>query len=154
MAALHRRCAWCGKDLGGPSGAPETAGVCGPCKKSLIPSFLDTLPGATFLVGDGVRVKSANTAATEQVGKPLPEIEERPLGAVLGCPHAGGCEGGHDPYDCATCSIRTPVEDTLRNGTPHEAVPAFLRRPTGYVPLFITTRRVKEGVLLQLERPA
>lgn len=153
MATLHRRCAWCGTDLGGPASAPDTAGVCPPCKKSLIPSFLDTLPGPTFLVGDGARVKSANAAATSEVGKPLPEIEERPLGDVLGCPHARRSGKGHDPYDCATCSIRTPVEDTFRTGKTHEAVPAFLRGPTGYVPLFITTRRVKEGVLLRLDRP-
>lgn len=153
MGTLHRRCAWCGKDLGGPATAPDTAGVCPPCKKSLIPAFLDTLPGATLLVGEGARVKSANSAALGQVGKPLPEIEERPLGDVLGCPHARR-GGGHDPYDCATCSIRAPIEDTLRTGTPHEGVPAFLRLPTGYVPLFITTRRVKEGVLLRLDRPA
>ncbi|TBR24856.1 hypothetical protein EPO15_03245 [bacterium] len=152
MSPLRRRCCWCKADLGGPSDAPATDGVCGPCRKALIPSFLDTLPDATILVGDGVRVKSANAAARGEVGRELPDIEDRVLGEIFGCPHAGKPGGCPDPGDCAPCSVQVPVEDTLRNGTPHEDVPAVLRVESRYIPLYVTTRRVKGGVLLSLGR--
>lgn len=144
MPLLHRRCAWCLKDLGGPADAPDTHGVCLDCKRTLIPSFLDTLPGATFLVGDGARVKSANAAARAEVGKTLADIEDRHLGEVF------GCDPSSSRPACPVCDV---VVDTLLHGTPHAGLRASLRTPAGPVSLVVSTRRVKQGVLLTFDRP-
>lgn len=150
MEALKRVCSWCGHDLGGAAPKAPTHGVCAACKKRLIPVFLDTLDGPTLLMGDDARAKSANAKARKKVGKDLAAIEGHLLGDVFGCRNArqpGGC--GKTPA-CSTCLIRRTVEDTYANGTEHAAVHAVLRKPTGDVPLTISTRRVKEGVLLKL----
>jgi hypothetical protein len=144
MPRLHRRCAWCLKDLGGPVAAPDTHGVCPDCKRTLIPTFLDTLPGPTFLVGDGARVTSANAAARAEVGKPLEALEDRHLGDVLGCDRGSGHPA------CPVCDV---VVDTLLNGTPHAGLRTSLRTPAGVVALVVSTRRVKQGVLLTFDHP-
>lgn len=136
--------------MGPPSTKAATHGVCAACKKNLIPVFLDTLDGPAFLMGDDARAKSANAKARKKVGKDLARIEGSLLGDVFGCRNAGLPGGCGKTPECSTCLIRRTVEDTYANGTEHAAVPAVLRKPTGDLPLTISTRRVKEGVLLRL----
>lgn len=135
---------------GSVSGKAVTHGVCSACRKNLIPVFLDTLEGPTLLIGDDARAKSANSLAREKVGKDLGGIEETLLGDVFGCRNAGLPGGCGKTPECSSCTIRNTIEDTFKNGTLHESVPAVLRKPTGDVPTTISTRRVKEGVLLML----
>lgn len=144
MPQLHRRCAWCLKDLGGPATAPDTHGVCPACKKTLIPAFLDTLPTAAFLVGEGARVESANTAARAAFGMPLADIEDRHLGDVFVC----GAASGHPA--CSVCDV---VVDTLLNGTPHSGLRGSWCTRAGVVSFVFSTRRVKQGVLVTFDRP-
>lgn len=152
MPELRRICGWCGAWLGGPAGAPVTAGVCARCRKDLLPVFLDTLDGPTLLLDGDARAQSANAAARAAAGKGLREIEGRLFGDIFDCRNAplpGGCG---KTSRCSTCVIRANIEDTFKTGTAHEAAPAVVHKDTGEaVPLRVSTRRVKQGVLLRVE---
>ena len=122
---MYRRvCSWCLVHLDGPEDAPVSHGVCPPCRKALLPRFLDTLKGAVFLVGQDARILSANAAAQDWVGRPLSDIEGAWLGDL--CP---------DPQ------ARRAVEETLTSGTEYAE---------GLSPVSYSTRRVRQGVLLQV----
>lgn len=107
-------------------------GVCAACKRALLPEFLDTLPGAAFLVDPLSRVLSANRLAREDVGRELSALE----GSAL-----------EDVFNCAE-AVKA-VTETILNGTPSEDVPATARLGRGTVHLALSTRAVREGVLLR-----
>lgn len=151
MTALRRVCGWCGFVLGGPEAAPVSHGVCKACKRELLPVLLDTLHDASILFGQDGRAESANAKAREASGKGLESIEGQPYGDIFDCriaPLPGGCG---KTAQCAGCSIRARIEDTYNSGTPHEMVPAFIRRADGTNRrLIISTARMKKGVLLTI----
>ena len=117
--------------MGGPDEAPVSHGVCAACKKALIPQFLDTLPGAAVLIDPLSRVLSANKIARGEVGRELSALEGSPLEEVIDCAEA----------------VKA-VTDTLLSGTPVADDPATARFGRGVVPLALSTRPVKDGVLL------
>lgn len=118
--------------MGGPEEAPVSHGVCAACKKALLPEFLDTLPGAAFLIDPSTRVLSANKLARDEVGRELSELEGSPLEDVFNCTEA----------------VKA-VTETLLNGTPNDNIPATARFGHGMVPLALSTHPVREGVLLR-----
>lgn len=84
MAAYRRVCSWCGVYLSGPDDGPVSHGVRAPCKRRLLPEFLDTLPSPAFLLSPSGSVISANAAALERVGMDLAAVEGLPLETALG----------------------------------------------------------------------
>lgn len=153
---MKRVCAWCKAVLGEGAGTGEaTHGVCAACRAGLITVFLDTLDGPTFLVGGDARARNANAAARAAVAKEPDGVEGRLLGEVFDCLDASGPGGCGKAPRCAGCSLILKVEDTFKTGTPHENFPAVLRKEGGETLRFaVSTRRVKEGVLLRVDPAA
>ena len=120
-----------------------------------MPVFLDTLEDAAFLLGDDLRAQSANAKARGVALKELSDIEGKPYGDIFDCAFAKLPPGCGKTEDCAGCSVRARVEDTFKTGTPHDQVPALIRRADGTQRrLRITTRRLAKGVLLTVHPDA
>ena len=91
-------------------------------------------PVMLLVVDDDLHVSEANALAVRFSGKePAGALGLGP-GHAIGCLYAladpAGC--GHGP-DCSNCTIRTTVSDTLRRGTAHAAVEAWVRVPVNGV---------------------
>lgn len=150
-SVLKRLCAWCGRPLCARTTGEATHGVCPVCKANLMPLFLDTLDGPVLLCGDDARVLSANALARALARKELAQVEGRLFGEVFGCRYSalpGGC--GKTPH-CPTCGLRPAIEETYATGVSRAGVKGLLRLPSGDVPVTVSTRKVKDGVLLRFD---
>lgn len=96
-------------------------------------TVFDTIPLATFVVDNDVRIQDYNTAAAELLG-PEPELAIRRRGGdALHCIHseAHGC-GQNEP--CKDCVIRNSVKRAIAGGVTHREIhKAELRTRTGTV---------------------
>ena len=96
-------------------------------------TVFDTIPLATFVVDDDVRIQDFNTTAAQLLG-PEPELAIRRRGGdALHCIHseAHGC-GQNKP--CQDCVIRNSVKRAIAGGATHrETHKAELRTRTGMV---------------------
>ena len=94
-------------------------------------------PVMLLVVDDALHVQKANDLAVQFAGQNVSGILGLGPGAAIGCLNAladpGGC--GHGPA-CTECVIRQAVSDTLRNGTHHSGVEAW-------VPVFLDGREQK-----------
>lgn len=161
-------CAWCGTSLGerGETSSPEeplSHGICARCldfalenRGMTLEKFLDRLNAPVLLVDENVTARAENTAAREFLGKAHAEIDGLLGGDILECVHArlpGGCG---KTLHCAACQIRTSVQRTYATGESLVGVEAYndVRTPQGVqrLRLRITTQRVKNEVLLRIER--
>ncbi len=164
---MKKVCAWCKADLGEtPSDKhPPDAishGICPSCRDRLshesgeaFSSFLDRLEVPVLLMEQGASVLSANGPAQRLLGKPLPDIRNRPGGNVIECAYAcepGGCGG---TVHCKSCTIRRTVRDTYDTGRAHVKVPAYqdIRTPAAVkqVRYLISTEKVGEYVMLRID---
>lgn len=164
---MKRICAWCSKDL--PLGFDDsntrsliTHGICTECADSIssagrrrIQEWLDTLAEPVFLVDDGGRIVSANTAAQHIVQKDQAEIENKLGGDVFECANAllpGGC--GRTEH-CKACTIRNTVMETLASGRGVKNVSAYqdIKTKDGVrqMRFLISTERVGKVVLLRVD---
>ena len=84
-------------------------------------------PVMLLVVDDALRVQKANDLAVQFAGRNVTDILGLGTGGAIGCLNSladpGGC--GRGPA-CAGCAIRETVTDTLRNGTPHRGVEAWV----------------------------
>lgn len=84
-------------------------------------------PIMLLVVDDQLHVRKANELAVQFAGRSAADAQGLPPGMALGCLNAlsnpGGC--GHAP-GCAECLIRMSILDTVRHGTPHKDVEAWL----------------------------
>jgi PAS domain S-box-containing protein len=84
-------------------------------------------PVMLLVVDDALCVRKANDLAVQFAGQNVSDILGLGPGGAIGCLNAladpAGC--GHGP-GCAKCAIRLAVSDTLRNGTPHRGVEAWV----------------------------
>ena len=84
-------------------------------------------PVMLLVVDDALRVRKANDLAVQFAGRNVSDILGLGLGGAIGCLNAladpGGC--GHGPA-CTECAIRRAVSDSLRSGTPHSGVEAWV----------------------------
>ena len=94
-------------------------------------------PVMLLVVDDALHVQKANDLAVQFAGQNVSDILGLGPGAAIGCLNAladpGGC--GHGSA-CTECVIRQAVSDTLRNGTHHSGVEAW-------VPVFLDGREQK-----------
>jgi len=88
-------------------------------------------PVMLLVVDDALRVRKANDLAVQFAGRNVSDILGLGPGGAIGCLKAladpGQC--GRRPA-CAQCGIRDAISDTLRSGTPHRDVEAW-------VPVFV-----------------
>ena len=148
---MQRVCSWCRKVLDGADGLPQTHGVCADCRRDLIPVFLDTPDAPVLLLGGDARAQSANSEALKALSKSLPDLSGELPGDVFDCINACMPQGCGKTPRCSACAIRSCIEDTFRTGTAHDGVHALLKKKTGEnVRLVLSTRKVKEGVLLSI----
>ena len=105
----------------------QTAGE----KADYLRTVFDTIPLATFVVDDDVRIQDFNTTAAQLLG-PKPELAIRRRGGdALHCIHseAHGC-GQNKP--CQDCVIRNSVGRAIKGGATHrETHKAELRTRAG-----------------------
>lgn len=156
-------CSWCRKDMGGgPDDGPVSHGICVDCADRLFGNmgtdlgiFLDNLEAPVLLVGDDVRVKTANSRARAILDKELKDIAGCLGGDVFECIHAsleGGCG---KTMHCSGCAIRNTVMDTFKTGNSHLKTPAYLHRGIPEherkTDLLISTEKVKDCVLLRID---
>ncbi len=84
-------------------------------------------PVMLLVVDDTLRVRKANELAVQFAGRDVSATLGLGPGGAIGCLNAladpEGC--GHAPA-CTECAIREAVSDTLRNGTPHRDVEAWV----------------------------
>ncbi|MGA3040552.1 MAG: PAS domain S-box protein [Bryobacteraceae bacterium] len=84
-------------------------------------------PVLLLVVDEALRVRKANDLAVQFTGQNVSDVLGLGPGGVIGCLNAladpRGC--GHGPA-CAECVIRAAVTDTLRNGTTHRGVEAWV----------------------------
>jgi len=89
-------------------------------------TILDGSPLPMILIDGERRVRLVNHAAREMIDRDLP-LEHTRLGQALGCllciKDPDAC--GRSP-ECATCTLRLTVADTLETGRPHRDVEAEL----------------------------
>ncbi len=87
----------------------------------------DAAPVMLLLVDDALRVRKANDLAGQFDGRNVPDMRSLQLGGAIGCLNglADSRECGHGPA-CAECAIRQAVLDTVRNGTSHRGVEAWV----------------------------
>ena len=85
-------------------------------------------PVMLLVVDDELRVRKANDPAGLFTGVNVPDLVGLGPGGVMGCLNAladpRGC--GYGP-SCSACHIRQAVTDTLRHGTSHSGVEAWIR---------------------------
>lgn len=165
---LKRICAWCGNPLD-PSVAnsddedtPITHGICLTCVRQMmaseakpLQSYLDQFSAPVFVLGEQVRIVTANAVGRAMLNRQPGEIDGALPGDVLDCRYAskpGGCGGTRH---CRTCTIRNTVKDTLLTGRSNRRVEAYpdLHFITGEtkVKFLITTEKVGDAVLLRID---
>jgi PAS domain S-box-containing protein len=87
----------------------------------------ESAPVMLLVVDDALRVRKANDLAAQFAGRNVSDVLGLGPGGVIGCLNAlanpEGC--GHGPA-CAECAIRRAVTDTVRNGTPHRDIEAWV----------------------------
>ena len=87
----------------------------------------DAAPVMLLVVDDALRVRKANDLAGQFAGRNVSDMRSLGLDRAIGCLNGlvdpGGC--GHGPA-CAECAIRQAVLDTVRNGTSHRGVEAWV----------------------------
>ena len=164
---MRRECAWCGMEMGqtGESeGGVITHGICGACRQRFfsgsepdgLQELLDRLPVPVLVVDDDVRVRGANRAAREALGKSLNDVQGRLGGEALECVHAGEPGGCGRTAHCKGCVIRAMVTDTFVNDNDHSQVPATQHIGTADGPqsveLRVSTEKFGGLVLLRIER--
>jgi PAS domain-containing protein len=164
---MQRECAWCGTELGqtaGSGGGVITHGICGACRERFfsgsesdgLQELLDRLPVPVLVVDGDVRVRGANRAAREALGKSLEDVQGRLGGEAIECEHASEPGGCGRTVHCKGCVIRAMVTDTFVNETDHDQVPAThqIGAAGGSQPvnLSISTEKFGGLVLLRIER--
>lgn len=164
---MRQVCYVCGIELGEPlepnvPGIHITHGVCRKCLDGCMAGagqgmdeFLDSLMAPVIVVDDNVRVVTANGRARQLVSKNMKAIGGRLAGEVFECAHShepGGC--GHTIH-CQSCMIRNSVTKTFQTGEPCIQIPACQDLDTFEGPrnvrFLITTKRVKDAVLLRID---
>jgi PAS domain-containing protein len=162
---VRRVCAWCGVELGsGVEGGVITHGICAACRQRFfstagrdgLQELLDRLPMPVLVVDEDVRVRGANRAAREVLGKSLDDVQGRLGGEAIECVHAGEPGGCGRTLHCRGCVIRSMVTDTFVNGTDHDQVPATqdigAARASQPAQLSVSTEKFGGLVLLRIER--
>lgn len=165
---MGKVCAWCNNEVR-PSEVSNALnsvilkhGVCSQCAQVImidsgryLTSYLDTMEEPVILVGDDVRVISANQAAKIMLNKNEESIQDRLGGDLFECAHAcleGGC--GKTEY-CGSCLLRNSITDTMRTGCSHLRVPASLNHGTldfrVIVNYRISTEKVEDKVLVRID---
>lgn len=165
---MRHICAWCTKEIGcvEGSGHPDTVvshGICPSCVSNLtlqqgasLREFIDSIPVPVLVVDDDVKVRAANTAAAEALGRDVCSRDGYRGGDVLECAYARLPEGCGRTIHCSGCAIRRAVTRTFETGEPQHRVPATLHHgdpddPSAVV-LWITTVRVDGSVILRVDR--
>jgi len=84
-------------------------------------------PVMLLVVDETLHVRRANELAVQFAGREVSDLLGLGPGGVIGCLNALADPGvcGHGPA-CTDCRIRLAVSDTLRNGTPHRGVEAWV----------------------------
>jgi hypothetical protein len=110
-----------------------------------------------LLVTEEGEIRAANQKALSLAGKPEMDLMGQKGGDFFQCVNAnlpGGC--GRTVH-CPGCTVRNTVLNTFETGEPRVRVPATLTvEPQGNreeIALFVTTEKVGDRVLIQIERP-
>lgn len=158
---MKRVCAWCNQEMGEAAAPPGaiTHGICPGCAARYfagghpaqeLGAFLDGFDIPVVAIDSRMRVLAVNAAASNLIGGMVPDADLRP-GEVFDCDYAllpGGCG---ETVHCSGCAIRLALEETYATGTPRLMMPAYLRNGDREVRLLITTERVCDAVLLQID---
>ncbi|MCC6352918.1 MAG: hypothetical protein IT577_03470 [Verrucomicrobiae bacterium] len=159
-------CGWCRREMGGTGdGADEVShGICPECADFFennrgvgLREFVAKLGAPVLIVGDDIRVESANAAAEACVDLKLPEIEGLLVGDVLECAHARLPEGCGKAGVCVVaCALRQIVMQTFATGRPMDMVEARQEIWTGQGPremrFWFSSALVDGRVLLRIDR--
>jgi hypothetical protein len=164
---MKQVCMYCGRCLGSVEATPGhpipiSHGLCSICLPTFLSGmgqpftdFLDTLPGAVFVVDSESRVVGANTRGLQQVSRDLAAIEGRLAGEAFECRYAklpGGC--GRTLH-CKSCTIRRTVTKTAETGESCFRVPAFIDladiSKDMTIRFLISTEKVNDAVLLRID---
>lgn len=139
-------------------------GICPECAKFFesnrgvgIREFIGKLGAPVLIVGDDIRVESANAAARAFVDLKLSEIEGLLVGDVLECAHARLPEGCGKAGVCVVgCALRRIILETFATGKAMERVEARQEIWTGQGPremrFWFSTVKVDGRVLLRIDR--
>jgi PAS domain-containing protein len=163
---MERVCAWCGTRLGYIESSADqdaiTHGLCPECAHHLfaqagmpLEEYLDGLGAPILVVDASGTIQTADRQARALLQKELVEIQGYRGGEVFECVHArlpGGCG---NTVHCSGCAIRHTVMETLRTGTGHLCVPAYLDHAapggTERIRFLISTEKVDEMILLRID---
>lgn len=162
-------CGWCRSEIGevegdGCGAGAVSHGICPECATFFednrgvgIREFIGKLGAPVLIVGDDIRVESANEAARACVDLKLSEIEGLLVGDVLECAHARLPEGCGNVGVCVLgCALRRIIMETFETGRAIERVQARQEIWTGQGPremrFWFSTALVDGRVLLRIDR--
>jgi hypothetical protein len=161
---MEHNCAWCGSRLEpGPGPTNRVShGICTTCRAGLILDdgvpvleFIESLDTPTVLVDRTRRVGALNRRATTELAAEPRAVIGRRLGLVFECVHTDGTGECGLSIHCSGCTIRRTVCHTHATGESRNRVPATLEQVRDAGPddvvMWISTRRVGDRVLLQIE---
>lgn len=164
---LKKVCAWCGREgvpgVADPGAAPVVShGICESCARVLmeeagiqVKGFLDSLPFPVLIITEEGRVSAANNRAHSLAGTPEGEGSGLLGGDFFKCVNATLPEGCGGTPHCGRCAVRNTVMHTFQTGESQARVQATLTVRRGEVEedvaLFVTTEKVGDRVLLQVE---
>jgi hypothetical protein len=158
---VKKICSSCGIDLGRVPGTQESEeishGLCDKCAVHFLADigvplkeFIESLEAPVVTITDDARVGIANAHAKKLLGKKIGKITGESPGDVFECEYALLPDGCGQTVHCSGCVIRNTITDTLKTGTAHKDVPAFLNHnePEGArkVDMLISTEK-KGGVV-------
>lgn len=161
--AMRYVCAWCLKDISPVnesihSDTEISHGICSSCRDNAkfqegvsLQCYIDSFAIPIFVLGSDMRVRGVNRRAREVLGKEPTEIMEQLAGNVFECEYARHPEGCGGTIHCSGCTIRKTVTDCFQTGEPHNRVPAYLNQDSRSIKLSITTLKVSDLVVLQIE---
>jgi hypothetical protein len=120
-----------------------------------INDFLDTLPGALFIVDAECRVIASNTKGLQHVNKDIDAIKGKLAGEVFECKHSKEPGGCGQTIHCKACTIRRVVTRTAETGESALRVPACLDlahiSKDFTVRFYISSEKVNDAVQLCIE---
>jgi hypothetical protein len=167
MSELKQVCMYCGCHLGRLEAAPGdptliSHGICAACLPTLLrhkgrplSDFLDSLPGAIFVIDADCRVVGVNAQGLQQLSKDMAAVEGRLAGEVFECKFSkrpGGC--GRTVH-CKTCTIRITATKTYETGRACLRVPAFIDladiSKDMTIRFLISTEKVNDVIILRID---
>ena len=162
---MEIRCAWCNKVIKEDESHSEhpsiSHGICPDCAFNLeyntipLQEFINSLDPAVIVVDSDVKIQTANQTALTHLQKSLSQIKDQLGGDIIECANAALPGGCGKTEKCASCGIRTSVNQTYSTGKPLNDVKFFqyIKGPEGIkrVTLTLSTKKVGNSVVLRID---